>query len=113
MQEQETVVFYDIIQDKLRNKVAEKCRDYGLSRAQYDCYRGKLPKQKHQELIEKINAVIGDAKVNLFIISVCAKCAQDIYIVDNKRKSIKKDQPREIHFGMKLNRFYFRDYDND
>ncbi|MCS6926895.1 MAG: CRISPR-associated endonuclease Cas2, partial [Candidatus Binatia bacterium] len=46
MQEQRTIVLYDIRDDRLRMRVSEACLDYGLERIQYSAFRGQLSRNK-------------------------------------------------------------------
>ena len=43
-----TLVIYDITEDKIRNKVAEVCKDYGLTRIQWSAFLGELS-NNHRE----------------------------------------------------------------
>jgi len=49
-----TLVIYDIEDDRSRNKVAEACKDFGLQRLQYSCFRGTLSANKREELLERL-----------------------------------------------------------
>jgi hypothetical protein len=49
-----TLVIYDIEDDRSRTRVAEACKDFGLQRLQYSCFRGKLSANKREELLERL-----------------------------------------------------------
>ncbi len=49
-----TLVIYDVEDDRARTRVAEACKDFGLQRIQYSCFRGKLSQNKREELYERM-----------------------------------------------------------
>jgi len=46
----QTLVVYDIASDKLRHRVAEACKDYGLQRIQWSAFLGDLTHNRRTEL---------------------------------------------------------------
>ena len=38
----QTLVIYDIPDDRIRNKIGEACKDYGLERIQYSAFLGDM-----------------------------------------------------------------------
>jgi len=55
-----TLVLYDVEDDWARTRVAEACKDFGLERIQYSCFRGKLSQNKREELYERMRKVQRD-----------------------------------------------------
>jgi len=55
--EMQTLVIYDVEDDRARTRVAEACKDFGLQRIQYSCFRGKLSQNKREELYERMRKV--------------------------------------------------------
>ena len=55
--ELQTLVIYDVEDDRARTRVAEACKDFGLHRIQYSCFRGKLSQNKREELYERMRKV--------------------------------------------------------
>jgi CRISPR-associated protein Cas2 len=106
MEELILFVFYDIPNDKIRNKVGEKCKDYGLTRIQYSGFSGKLDKNKRQELTTKLKKIIGDNKAILLIQPVCSKCNLESFYLKYKMEPQDEPDKPKIYFGMKLNRAY-------
>ncbi len=49
-----TLVIYDIEDDRARMRVSEACKDFGLERLQYSCFRGMLSANKREELLERM-----------------------------------------------------------
>jgi len=52
-----TLVIYDVEDDRARTRVAEACKDFGLERIQYSCFRGKLSQNKREELYERMRKI--------------------------------------------------------
>ncbi len=52
-----TLVIYDIEDDRARLRVSEACKDFGLERLQYSCFRGKLSQNKREELYERLRRI--------------------------------------------------------
>ena len=52
-----TLVIYDIEDDRARTRVSEACKDFGLERLQYSCFRGKLSQNKREELYERLRRI--------------------------------------------------------
>ena len=52
-----TLVIYDVEDDRARTRVAEACKEFGLQRIQYSCFRGKLSQNKREELYERMRKV--------------------------------------------------------
>jgi CRISPR-associated protein Cas2 len=100
-------VFFDVYNKKTRTKVAEKCKDYGLSKVQYYLFSGYLTKKRIENLKKDITTIIGNTKIMLLIFPLCDNCINNLYVINTKRK-IRKDTAKEkstkVEFGMKLNR---------
>ena len=60
MSELITLVIYDVEDDWARTRVADACKDFGLERIQYSCFRGKLSQNKREELYERMRKVQRD-----------------------------------------------------
>jgi hypothetical protein len=52
-----TLVIYDIEDDWARTRVSEACKDFGLERFQYSCFRGLLSRNKREELFERFRGI--------------------------------------------------------
>ena len=69
----QTLVVYDIPNDRARGKIADACQDYGLDRIQYSAFLGNLERTHQEELLKKIGSKLGKqaGKVHLFV--MCEK----------------------------------------
>jgi CRISPR-associated protein Cas2 len=65
---QPLVILYDIPDDKVRYKVAEACKDYGLERIQYSAFLGHLNGNRREELALRLKREVKkkSATVHLF-----------------------------------------------
>jgi len=68
-----TLVIYDISEDKTRSKVAEACKDYGLKRIQWSAFMGKLGTNRREELHMRLIKTIKDKEGNIQIYPICSK----------------------------------------
>lgn len=73
MEEQYLVVLYDIQIDRLRTRVSEACLDYGLERIQFSAFRGKLTRNKREELFLRLNAILEDTPGKILVQPICEK----------------------------------------
>jgi CRISPR-associated protein Cas2 len=71
MTELQTFVVYDIGETKLRNRVYEACKDYGLKPIQYSCFLGCLSRNKQEELFLRLKKEVGKNPGNIILIPVC------------------------------------------
>lgn len=67
------IVVYDIPKTKIRQKVADMCLDYGLTRIQYSVFMGELNANRQGELFQKIKRKVGQNDANVQVIPVCAR----------------------------------------
>jgi len=54
-----TLLIYDIPDDRARTKIADVCLDYGLQRVQYSAFMGRLSRTHQEELMLKIKKKLG------------------------------------------------------
>ena len=67
------LLIYDIPDDRLRNKVADICLDYGLARIQYSSFLGDLSHNRQGEIVQKLKRRIGKREANIQLFSICEK----------------------------------------
>ena len=69
----QTLVIYDIPDDRLRYRISEVCKDYGLGRIQYSTFRGALNHNRREELEQRIRRVLGREEGNVQLFPICDK----------------------------------------
>ncbi|MEW6035033.1 MAG: CRISPR-associated endonuclease Cas2 [Candidatus Micrarchaeota archaeon] len=73
-------IIYDISNDKARGRVAEKCKNYGLSRVQKSSFLGFLSPNKAEMLALEFDELLSEGDA-VFIIPTCRSCAKEKIIV--------------------------------
>lgn len=56
-----TVVIFDIPSDRVRRKVGELCKDYGLARLQWSAFEGPLTRNRREELWARLVKLVENA----------------------------------------------------
>ena len=67
------MLIYDIPDDRVRYKVSERCKDYGLSRVQYSAFAGELDRNRREELMLRLRKTLGKKEGNIRLQPVCAR----------------------------------------
>lgn len=67
------LLIYDIPDDRIRHKVSERCKDYGLSRIQYSAFAGELDRNRREELILRLAKTLGKKEGNIRLQPVCSR----------------------------------------
>lgn len=65
------LVVYDITDDRVRNRVAEVCQDYGLDRIQYSAFLGELSRNHQEELFLRAKKCLGKKGGNVQLFPIC------------------------------------------
>ncbi len=73
----QVLLVYDIVSDKARTKVADACLDYGLDRIQFSAFTGRLSRNHQQELMLRIQTILGDGEGKIALVPICDKDWQD------------------------------------
>jgi CRISPR-associated protein Cas2 len=95
-------LIYDIEDDKLRNRTADICMNYGLARIQFSAFFGKLNRNLRQELCLRLQRELGKQSARVRIIPVCQQDLKEMWILDQYRpeqppgdqESPKAEKPR-------------------
>lgn len=66
----QVMLLYDITSDRIRNKTAETCLDYGLDRTQYSAFCGELSRNHQEQLMLKLGALLGNSPGALLLVPV-------------------------------------------
>lgn len=64
-------IVYDIVEDKIRNKVAKACKKYGLIRVQKSVFLGRLDTNRFDELGEKCLDLIDEDTDSVYLFPFC------------------------------------------
>ena len=83
--ELDTLVVYDVPKEKLRRRVYEACKDYGLKRFQYSAFRGPLDRNRRQEMFLRLRSIVGDSSARILVLALCAKDSAAVleHVADN------------------------------
>lgn len=90
------VVVYDISDDNKRNKIADVCQDYGLDRIQYSAFLGDLAPTYQEELMLKLQAVLGKLPGNIQLFPICEKDWRARRIIDQKPAEETKEESQDV-----------------
>ena len=71
-----TFVVYDIESDRIRNRIANACKDYGLKRIQYSAFSGLLDASRRKELFARLSDTLGRRPGKILVLPVCEKDAE-------------------------------------
>jgi CRISPR-associated protein Cas2 len=66
----QVLVVYDIVSDRARAKISDACMDYGLDRIQFSAFVGKLSRNKQEELMLRIEAILYDGEGRVALIPI-------------------------------------------
>ncbi len=69
--EQPVLLIYDIEEDRLRNKLADLCKDFGLHRIQFSAFFGQLTRNHREELAMRCGQLLEDSNGKVLIQPVC------------------------------------------
>ena len=69
----QTLVIYDIPDDKIRNKIGVACKDYGLRRIQYSAFIGDINHNRRDELYQRLCRTLGKNEGNIQLYPLCDK----------------------------------------
>lgn len=75
VEELRTLVIYDIVDDRIRLKIANACFDYGLERIQYSAFYGRLNRNKREELFLRLRRTLGPHHGKLLVQPMCERDA--------------------------------------
>ncbi len=71
MKESNIFVVYDVEDDRIRTRIFEACKDYGLEPVQYSVFWGSLSSNRWEELSLRIEKELSDRAGYVIVIPVC------------------------------------------
>ena len=86
-QELLTVVIYDITSDRIRLKIADVCKNYGLAHIQYSVFSGPLDATRRREVFVRLGDTLGNNEGKVMMLQLCEKDAA------SKREIIRMARP--------------------
>jgi CRISPR-associated protein Cas2 len=92
-QELLTFVIYDIVEDLVRGRVANACKDYGLERIQYSAFSGSLDASRRAALATRLADTLGKEIGRILVLPVCER---DVHA---KRELVNEPQARDSAHG--------------
>jgi CRISPR-associated protein Cas2 len=69
----QTLVIYDISDDRARQRVADVCLDYGLDRVQYSAFMGELSRNHQEMLMVRARERMGNKGGSIYLVPICEK----------------------------------------
>ena len=81
------LTIYDIEDDRIRTKISEACKDYGLRRIQYSAFLGDLNSTRRDELFLRIRNTLANYVGNVQLIPLCDKDIRLRRIIDVPKPS--------------------------
>lgn len=69
----QTLLVYDVPDDRLRNKIAGICLDYGLHRIQYSTFMGPMSRNRQEEVFQQIIRRVGKREANVQLFALCER----------------------------------------
>jgi len=64
-------VVYDIVNDRVRTKVAKTCKNYGLYRVQKSAFLGDINRNQIDELVLRCKEITNEEKDSIYIFPMC------------------------------------------
>lgn|SRR5574341_1776469 len=90
-----TLVIYDIEDDRVRHRVSEACKDYGLRRIQKSAFRGRLNTNRCEMLYQRLTETLGRRAGSIHIYVVCDRDARSVVEIEQAAQAtgVKNGEP--------------------
>lgn len=91
------LVIYDIPSNRVRDKVADACMDYGMNRIQFSAFAGDLLRTHQEELAQKAQRLLGrnEGKVYLYCIGEREWADRLEVVVEAKQDGAGESRPEQ------------------
>ncbi len=80
----QTLVIYDIENDRVRHRVSEACKDYGLRRVQKSAFRGELNTNRREMLFQRLQQTLGRRAGSIHIYVLCDRDARETLAIEQE-----------------------------
>ncbi len=77
-----TLVIYDIEDDRVRARVSEACKDYGLRRVQKSAFRGELSTNRREMLYQRLQQTLGRRAGSIQLYALCERDARGVLAIE-------------------------------
>jgi len=95
------LTIYDITDDRLRNRVARKCKDFGLARIQKSCFAGELTQNRMEMLRIELENLLKEEDQQyvseydaIYVLPLCETCFIKKILLGHKRPFPDKSKDR-------------------
>lgn len=82
-----TLVIYDIENDRVRNRISEACKDYGLRRVQKSAFRGELNTNRREMLYQRLQQMLGHSVGSIHLYVLCDRDAKEIFTIEGETRN--------------------------
>jgi CRISPR-associated protein Cas2 len=72
-QELLTFIIYDITNDRIRLRIADVCKDYGLEHTQFSVFSGPLDATRRKEMFARLEHTLGNNEGKILMLQICEK----------------------------------------
>ncbi|GBC73283.1 CRISPR-associated endoribonuclease Cas2 [archaeon HR04] len=88
------LIIYDISDDNVRDAIAKRLLEYGLTRIQYSSFIGDLPRFRLHSLLLDLHHILKDSigddgRKSIIIYPLCDSCYSKGLMIDDTSKGIK------------------------
>lgn len=97
----QTLVIYDIASNRIRLRVAEACKDYGLKRVQKSAFRGDLNTNRREMLFERLQHTLAGSAGSIQIYVLCDRDARETLVIENEYEQ-EAASGKELEDGRKV-----------
>ncbi len=87
----QTLLIYDIPDDRARTRIADACLDYGLLRIQFSAFLGELSRTHQEELLLQIRKRLGRKAGNVQLFPLDEHTWSRRRVIDQRAPAIKKE----------------------
>lgn len=78
----QTLIIYDIEENRVRNRVAEALKDYGLARVQKSAFRGDLNTNRREMLFQRLQHTLGRRAGSIQVYVLCDRDAKETLSIE-------------------------------
>ncbi len=89
----QTLVIYDISDNRKRSKLSKLLFEYGLKRIRYSGFIGDLNFHDRVVLEKEVGKFLSCERDSVYIVPLCGRCARLCRVVSDKPVSLVKPEP--------------------